>query len=434
MSNKTKAIEFLSRYGMYHGDIDIDRTCGVFLEKMANGLANQPSSLAMIPTYIEADRDLPVNQNVIVIDAGGTHFRCAVCRFDENNQAAIDNFSKHAMPGVASKVSKDEFFNTMADYVQPVADQSSAIGFCFSYPCEIFPDKDGRLIYFSKEIKADEVIGEKIGENLLAALKAKGTAGGKRIVILNDTVTTLLAGKAAATDQTFDAYIGFILGTGTNCCYVEQNRNILKKPGLDPAKSQVINIESGGFAEVPRGQIDIAFDNTTKNPGKYAFEKTVSGAYLGALCLAVLKKAAADGLFQTDTATAIEQRDSLDTKIVSDFLTDPDNNDLAAQLGGVSDDDKQCIFALLENMVTRAGKLSAINLASVAIKTEKGADANRPICIVAEGTTFYHLNGLKAATEKFLDEYLTGQKGIHYRIVSVENATLIGAAIAGLTN
>jgi hexokinase len=53
---------------------------------------------------------------------------------------------------------------------------------------------------------------------------------------------------------------------------------------------------------------------------------------------------------------------------------------------------------------------------------------------VAEGTTFYKLHNLKSQVEHYLDSFLKEQKGIHYEIVSVENATLIGAAIAGLTN
>ena len=42
----------------------------------------------------------------------------------------------------------------------------TAIGFCFSYAAEMTPDKDGKLLYFTKEIKARGVVGELIGANL----------------------------------------------------------------------------------------------------------------------------------------------------------------------------------------------------------------------------------------------------------------------------
>ena len=53
---------------------------------------------------------------------------------------------------------------------------------------------------------------------------------------------------------------------------------------------------------------------------------------------------------------------------------------------------------------------------------------------MVEGTTFYHLRYLKQRVEYYLKDYLENRKGIYYEIMNVENATLIGAAIAGLTN
>jgi len=68
------------------------------------------------------------------------------------------------------------------------------------------------------------------------------------------------------------------------------------------------------------------------------------------------------------------------------------------------------------------------------LKSGKGKSADKPVCIVAEGTTFYSLTGLKEKVEEYLQEFLVGQKGRYYEIVQVDNATLIGAATAGLTN
>jgi hexokinase len=63
-----------------------------------------------------------------------------------------------------------------------------------------------------------------------------------------------------------------------------------------------------------------------------------------------------------------------------------------------------------------------------------GPDPCRPICIVAEGSTFYRLKSLQAKIEYYLKQFLVDKKHVHYEIVNIENATLIGAAIAGLTN
>ena len=353
------------------------------------------------------------------------------------------------MPGVKKEVGKEEFFETMAGYVIDIADKSSNIGFCFSYPTEISPNKDGRLIRFSKEIKAREVRGQMIGENLNAALASMGYKDRKHVVVLNDTVTTLLAGRAASFDRTFDSFIGFILGTGTNCAYIESNKNIIKKPGLDPAGSQIINIESGGFGKAPLGTIDKQFDQSTKNPGEHTFEKMISGAYLGPLSLMTIKEVIKqefsqnqpkEVLLSTGSCSKLDSIPELTTKDISDFLQNPleGNNPLSPVLANRHDDpadsDLVTLHDLIRAIVERAAKLTAINLSSAAIKSGKGRDPNRPVCIVAEGTTFYKLHNLKSLVEHYLDQYLKEQKGIHYEIISVENATLIGAAIAGLTN
>ena len=125
-----------------------------------------------------------------------------------------------------------------------------------------------------------------------------GVESDKEIVLINDAVATLLGGKAKYPDRVFESFIGFILGTGTNTCYIEQNSNIKKsdylagKPG-----STIINIESGGYNKSPRGLIDEEFDCQTTNPGEYTFEKMISGKYQGGLITTAIKKAAKEGLF-----------------------------------------------------------------------------------------------------------------------------------------
>jgi len=85
------------------------------------------------------------------------------------------------------------------------------------------------LIRFNKEVKAKEAKGEFIVENLLQTIKNRGYSGDKKVVVLNDTVTSLLSGISSFQDREFESYIGFILGTVLNACYIEKNKNIKKK-------------------------------------------------------------------------------------------------------------------------------------------------------------------------------------------------------------
>jgi len=431
-----KVKTFLAANNMDPADIDIEKTCGIFLKEMELGLAGEDSSLAMLPTYIETEQKIPLNEPVIVMDAGGTNFRTALVSFNQQGDPKIENLRLFPMPGIKEQVTKKEFFNTMAGYLDEVIDKSANIGFCFSYPIEIFPNKDGKVLYFSKEIKADQVAGEMIGENLNIAITSSGKRDKRRIILLNDTVTTLLAGRASAAGKSFGTYIGFILGTGTNCCYVERNKNITKTKDLDPAKGQIVNVESGGFGKAPQGKIDKEFDQSSLNPGMYTFEKMVSGAYLGPLSLWTLRAAADNALFSEDFAEKIKTVQEATTKDINVFLSFPQGNEgpFSSAIQSASENDISTACRLIDALIERAAKLAAIKLSSAAIKSGQGRDPARPVCIVAEGTTFYHLRYLKQRVEYYIKDYLENRKGIYYEIMNVENATLIGAAIAGLTN
>jgi len=434
-SLKDRALSFLRKYGMDAASVDLEQNCRTFISEMKDGLEGK-GSLLMIPTYIGMDKEIPLMEPVIAIDAGGTNFRVAVIHFDENRKLIIEDFNNYPMPGSKGEISKEEFFETMADYIQPVLHRSNKISFCFSYPAEIMPDKDGRLIKFSKEIKVRDAKGELLGKNLLNVFVKRGFTEPRSIIVLNDTVATLLAGKAAFPGRTFDGYIGFILGTGTNICYAEKGSNITKVPELAAHDGSIlINMESGGYGRVPRGQIDIEFDNTTLNPGDFAFEKTISGAYQGGLTLAVIRKAAGEGLFSEGFAAELSKVEALASKDIDDFLYYPQgDNVLACCCAKGSSEDGLMLYYIIDNIFERVAKFVTFSLTAVIEKTGKGRNPLTPVCITADGSTFYKSKLFRSKLDHYIKVYTNEEKGIYCEFVKVDNGTLIGTAIAGLLN
>lgn len=426
----TKALEFLKAHKMSAADVDIKELVDLFLSEMKKGLEGENSSLMMIPTYVGADNDVEANKPVLAIDAGGTNFRAAKIYFDQNMKLVTENTRYGKMPAVDRELSNKEFFDTLAGYLADYKSVSGCVGFCFSYAVEMFPNKDGKLIGWSKEVKAPEVVGQMIGENLL---KAMGTPN-REIVILNDTVATLLAGKAATAGKEYDTYIGFILGTGTNTCYIESNKNITKTSGLDPNGNMIINIESGNFDKASRGDIDVAMDNLTKSPGTYAFEKMISGGYFGPVCTTAFKQAAAEGLFTTTTKDNITAMAELTSEEVNKFVCgiELETNPLVKIFA--SDADKTLATEIIEGLIERASKLVAANIASVVLKTGKAKTAGKPVLMTIEGTTFYKLKDFRKMFESYMQEFLSGENKRYYEIVEVENSSLVGAAIAAIVN
>jgi len=425
---KAKVEDLLKRYEMSAGAVDADVMLNDFCGEMAAGLAGDDSSLAMIPSYISADSSVPANKPVIVLDAGGTNLRVCTVSFDENGHADVEHFEKYQMPGIAHELSRKEFYGALCEYLEPVIAKSDSIGFCFSYPTEVSPEKDGKLLYWTKEVKVPEVEGEFIGSGLIDALAERGYTG-KKLVLLNDTVAALLAGKAVGEQRQCDGYIGFILGTGTNTAYVESNKNI-GKIELESG-SQVINVESGNFAKCPQGAIDKKFDASTANPGAYPFEKMISGRYLGSVALELVKTAAKDGLFSSSAADELAALKCLETADLSIFLENPFNVVAPFSSSQVTSDDREVLYYLILSLVDRAAKLTAVNIAAAVIKADAGRSPLHPVCINVDGSTYHKLYGLRAKCEAYLSDILNA-RGFYFETIEVDNAPVIGTAIAGL--
>jgi hexokinase len=434
---REKVKDFMRQNRMDHESIDIRKECETFLQDMQKGLDGEKGCLDMLPTYIPMTDSVPSNERVIVMDAGGTNFRVATVYFDDDKNPVIEDFANYPMPGTGGEVSKEEFFQTVVEYLKPVIHKSNKIGFCFSYPTDMMSNGDGKLIRFSKEIQVKDMIGQPVGEGILEELRRQGYTEPKRIVLLNDTVSTLLGGKAAHSNMPYDSFIGYILGTGTNTCYIEQGSNIGKLQAAGQNyDTMLINMESGAYSKSPSGRIDREFDETTVNPGQANFEKKISGGYLGGLIFTLLKSAAKEGLLSETFKENINKMDTITTIDANEFLHFPYGKNLLAN--SCSQDpqegqrDRTTLYYLIDSLVERAAKLVVINLTSVVIKTGKGQDPCRPVCITADGSTFYKLKNFRSKLEHYLKEYMNDELGLYCEFVEVENANLTGSAIAAL--
>jgi hexokinase len=483
---------------MYPGDIDIAGLCDVFEAEMAKGLSSYGggSSLMMIPTYIKLEENIPAGRPVIVIDAGGTNFRTAVVHFDDSMNCVIEDFNNYPMPGSYGEISKEAFFSAIYGYIEPLLDKSDQIGLCFSYPTDIQPDRDGRVLAMSKEIKVAGLIGELINKGILDAIRSKRGESNKTIVQLNDTVATLLGGKASFPNRAFDSYIGLILGTGTNTCYAEETANILKLRGPAPEQDfMLINLESGNFSKAPRGPIDDSLDGKTNDRGKYLFEKAMSGAYQGPLLAEIIRQAAADGLFgggagarlaggagagamdvgATGTAGAsgagtgatgatgaggagtdatgatgasgagtgaagseavarLAGVEKLTAREIDDFLYYPYGDNALANCCRGDDGAALALYWLIDAMIERAAIFAAANISAIMRKTGKGKNPNLPVCVTADGTTFYKSKLLRPKLDYHIRTFTNERLGLYCEFVKATNGVLAGTAIAALQN
>lgn len=432
---RDRVSDFLKTIGMDAEAVDIGENCSRFVREMEKGLALETSSLQMIPTYITAEGNPRRGEPVIVLDAGGTNLRAAVVHFDREGKAVIDRFAHCHMPGASSAVDSDTFFDRIAELVEPLLGESDRIAFCFSYPAQPRRDKDGTVVFVGKELRVEGITGKLLGAELLQALERRGARPRHRVIVLNDSAATLLSGKALLQDRIFDSYVGLIFGTGINTCYIENNANIRRLGPDYPAGSMLINTEAGGYAGFPLPGIIRRFDAATQKPGEYLYEKMVSGRYQGIIVQALLREAAAAGLFSRPFAAAAAGLEGLTSYEIDQFLYYPyGDNRLAVCCGASGEADRETLYYLIDSVFERAARMVTVNLAAILIKTDTGANPCRPVCITADGTAFYQSKLFRGKLNDYMHRYVQGERHRYCEFVRVENATLLGTAIAGLLN
>lgn len=404
--------------------------CEKFVLEMKLGLKEADLGLPMIHTFISDEGEIPINEEIVVVDAGGTNLRVATVSFNKDKQPKISNFTRYDMPGVFEEVTADELFKTIASYIEPYLISCDRVGICFSYMSESTKDKDAIALELSKEVKVRGIKGKMICAEIKKVLAERGITG-KTFTLVNDSVATLLAGKINAAS---DKHIGYILGTGQNICYSEKIENISRLVRTDTDSStMIINVESAYYSGYEYGRIDDVFDSKSENPGAHRFEKMVSGAYLGGITLAVLQTAAEEGLFSKSAAEKILKLDRLSLVTVGEYYTDNLGDNILAECFGASENDTETAVKLIDTVMKRAAYLNALVIGAGLLKSEAGTNKEKPAVICIDGTTYYKMEWLRKYIKEFYETLIIGKLKRHFVEIKVEEAPIIGTAVAALT-
>ncbi|MBQ7523592.1 MAG: hypothetical protein IJT07_03645 [Oscillospiraceae bacterium] len=477
--------EFLLANHLTAEQYDLATEIGAFRGDMLCGLAGENATMPMIPTFLSPDADLSGEETLIVLDAGGTNLRTGVAQLHDGVIDGVE-YTKCRMPGIERTVTNDEFYDAIAEKLAPYLDLGDKIGFCFSFPAECLDNGDARLVRFAKEIKVDGAEGKLVCQELLAAIRRRGVTKEFTCVQLNDTAAAMLGGMATVDREKYSGFIGFILGTGINSCYVEKTENVVKyvnAPVGAPVGAHSMRPSdtaqgrnSGRQVAAPTGRTtDLGVGAAISRPsdtvqGQRAidnrpYDKALaytkpsmiinmeSGMYGGfargpldlrldqasqlpgdhcaekMLSGVYLGKLIYAALGEAKTAgllSSAPQNDGGEVPMpdVNAFLADE-----PSMLDTLSLTDRETVRAMILSVYARAARLCAIILGATALQMHAGRE--KPICVVLEGST-YHLS---PELKKFVARELDGlQKlyGLQFEIVKLEHQSLTGAAYAAL--
>ncbi|KXZ50618.1 hypothetical protein GPECTOR_15g301 [Gonium pectorale] len=319
-----------------------------FTAQVRDGLAkNVPvdgKHMMMLPTYVTRLPDGTETGECYALDLGGTNFRVMYVRLGEGpGELAACEVEEVALPREVYTGPGEALFDflarTLSAFIarhhtqQPQSQPSPAahnpdgkpaagsaaglpvVGFCFSFAVEQTGLASGRLLDWTKGFTCPGVVGNDPVALLSAALDRAGRPC-RVAALLNDTVGVLAA------QRYLDAHtdVGVIVGTGTNACYVERLAALTKwRPPAAAAPTAAaagaagggeggrgegrtaVNMEWGAFfsTKLPRCMEDLSVDAASPNPGKYMFEKLLSGMFLGEAARRILLSLAREvpGLF-----------------------------------------------------------------------------------------------------------------------------------------
>lgn len=431
MTDVTKRVDaFLAEYGMDPARVDLDQCARAFQADMERGLRGDPDAkMPMLPTYLAPEGDVPQNRPAIVIDAGGTNFRIGLVSLGPG-RPKVQDLKISPMPGSQGPTTWDAFVDEVSEAVLPFTNRSRRVGLCFSYAAEILPNRDGRVLRFSKQVQIKGSEGQELGRDLSAALAEKGVPG-VTFSVLNDTVAALLGGVIALRDEVFDGFIGLIYGTGVNTCYAESRERLAKLATTWTHDSMLVNMESARFDRVPRSEFDHRLDVQSVDPGLCLYEKMVSGRYQGTVVYQALRQGAEDGLFSPGLTAFLRDLKELTSVQADDFSTRPYGNGLLASACR-TEADREAVYTVIDRAIERSARLVCANLGGILLQTGSGRHIHRPTCIVAEGSTFYKGYLFRGKLERLCAQYFTGVLGRSYAFRQVADANLIGTAAAAL--
>jgi hexokinase len=385
-----------------------------FRQKLMTGLGKENSEIKCLPAYVfPSPGHIPTGISY-VLDLGGSNLRAAVVSLEENAVRFLTPVKSMEMPWKRNVTfPKSEFLALQAGLLKSLDfPEACPLGYCFSYPAEALPDGDERLIRWTKGLHVPGTEGEAMGSMLTRYIRLNHPEIKiNSFCVINDTVAGLFAGL---TEEKTDAYIGLIVGTGTNTAALFSGDQVPKlKLALSSRQRIPINLESGNFIPPFLNPWDQFIDGVSENQGRQKFEKATSGLYLGRLFKAVFP----DSDFDSDSGAK------------GLFRMRPES------------DAPEEVLLVAQAIRERSGKLVAAQLAGLiqVLADPSLGERIETVKIVAEGGLFWseiHQRKVYAEeVETHLGELLgdLGLPSVKPLFRKINHANLIGAAIGALS-
>jgi len=372
------------------------------------------------------------------------------------NEASLDleghggftsEVNKKEVPVSIQQGTGEALFDFIAAAVKELQGNSNApapLGYTFSFPIDQKSLNSGILMRWTKNFTATGVVREDVVEILHKSFTKIGV-NLKVTALINDTVGTMLAGCYQEVGS--NCFCGVIVGTGSNCCYIEKVDNI-KKYNPTPSErggNMIVNTECGNFGsrpdalgrDLPMTEFDIELDNNSNNKNQQILEKQIAGMYLGEITRLVLSKYIKSALifsnfsnsltvpykFTTEQMSQIEGDGTVGLNVVSQVLA-------GHGITSASPDELKFVKSVVHLVGVRAAQLSAVQIAGIYKQVATSRSLSSAVAIAAvDGSVFEKYPNFAKTMGHTLD-VLVGENKI--RLVLARDGSGNGAALASV--
>ncbi|PFH48937.1 hypothetical protein AMATHDRAFT_64312 [Amanita thiersii Skay4041] len=420
-----------------------------FKESLELGLDKPEQVVPMIPTFVFGWPTGKEQGDFLAVDLGGTNLRVCLVNVQGDGKFEITQ-SKYRLTEEQKQDDGQKLFDFCAECLKTFIvtnftdesgvsqlnpDEKLPLGFTFSYPCAQSKIDHGVLIRWTKGFGAPNTEGRDVADMFRQSLE-KFNVPVVLTALINDTTGTLIASHYVNPKTK----IAVIFGTGCNAAYMEHVKDIekIKDLGIDPSADIAINCEWGAFdsfehEHLPRSKYDITIDQSSNKPGEQAFEKLISGRYLGEVLRLIICELIDEGvLFLGQNTYKLEVPYSFDTAFLSLMESDP-TDELLMIIGIFTHffavettlAERQFFRALAKLIGRRAARLSACGIAAIVSKMgylEEGC------AVGADGSLYNKYPGFADRLHEGLVD-IFGDKGRNIVSHHAEDGSGVGSAI-----
>ncbi|WRT67179.1 uncharacterized protein IL334_004145 [Kwoniella shivajii] len=433
-----------------------------FKDEMLGGLGEYGKDVAMVPSFVTGVPDGTEEGTFLALDLGGTNLRVCEVRLFGHNKFEMKQ-QKYKVSDELKEGEARVLFDYIADSVDAFLTEIGSdisnnepmhLGFTFSFPVEQTAIDAGKLLTWTKGFNARNAVGNDVVKLLQDAFDRKHIHV-RCSAIVNDTVGTLLSRSY----QSGPSLIGAIFGTGTNGAYIDKTRTI-KKLGESKIKEaeaggehagefMVVNTEWGAFDNgrhcLPISIFDNKLDRESINPRKQAFEKMVSGMYIGEITRNIfLHLIDASVLFDGYSSKVLNTHYGYDASFVSGIEGAKSDEEvkklIISQLGVesklIEEDDIEIVKWGCRIVSDRACKLAACAIAAVVQHTGNDkvpeGEEDKGVEVGVDGSVAEFLPNFSERVSEGLASLLGKEGGKRIRMGLAKDGSGVGAALTAL--